>query len=87
MRVVFKPYDVCPKMDVRLVARNAAIDLVAANASGGVPSTLEGLEPSSNGIDNPASIIGSPDDVFSAMRAADAVKASTPSNQPTANNE
>jgi len=73
MKQVFLPYEVCPVADRQLVIRGHDIDLVEANRSGMVPSDVVGVEPSSNGISDPASIIGSPDDIFSAMRASDAL--------------
>lgn len=58
-----------------VVSQIGYIDLRVAYATGEVPSDLEGVEGNFNGIDDPNSIMGTPDDVFSAMRAADAAKA------------
>lgn len=80
---VFHPYETCPVRDKKLVLRGCDIDLVEANRSGCVPSDVVGVEPSSNGISDPLSIIGSPDDVFSSLRASDALKTmSHPAAQP-----
>lgn len=72
---VFRPYESCPVGDRKLVIRGCDIDLVEANRSGCVPSDVVGVEPSSNGISDPLSIIGSPDDVFSSLRASNALNA------------
>lgn len=55
------------------VEQSGYIDLRVSSASGVVPADLEGTEGSFNGIDDPASILGMPDDQFSAIRSAKAV--------------
>lgn len=59
--------------NIASVEQYGYVDLRVAYANASVPSTLEGVEGSFNGIDDPKSILGMPDDVFSAMRAAKAV--------------
>ena len=61
--------------NIAVVSQIGYIDLRVAFATGEVPADLEGVEGNFNGIDDPNSIIGSPDDVFSAMRAAEAAEA------------
>lgn len=63
----------CP--NISAVSQIGYVNLRVAMATGSVPADLTGTENVSNGIDDPRSIIGKPDDVFSAMRANDAYKA------------
>jgi hypothetical protein len=55
------------------------IDLRVAYSTGVVALDIEGVDGNFNGIEDPATILGKPDDVFSAMRAADAVSVSSSS--------
>lgn len=66
---VCKPFS----KNIAVVDQVGFIDLRVASATGEVPSDLEGVEGQFNGIEDPKSIIGRPDDVFSAMRAQVAV--------------
>lgn len=75
---VFKPYATKPVEDLYLVPPYASLDLRQAYATGSVSSTFEDVEGSYNGISDPASILGKPDDVFSAMRAAKAAASIKP---------
>lgn len=56
------------------VSQIGYVNLRVAMATGTVPADLTGTENATNGIEDPRSIIGKPDDVFSAMRANDAYK-------------
>lgn len=58
--------------DLQLVDQVGYIDLREAFLSGVVPGDVDSDSSSYNGIDDPNSIIGSPDDVFAADRAAKA---------------
>lgn len=60
-----------PSGDLQLVDQIGAIDLRAAYETGIVEGSLDGVESSSNGIEDPSSIIGRPDDVFSLSRASE----------------
>lgn len=62
----------CP--NIYAVSQIGFVNLRVAMASGSVPADLSGTENATNGIDDPRSIIGKPDDVFSAMRANKAYK-------------
>lgn len=59
---------------IKSVEQIGFIDLRVAFATGVVPCDIDGVEGNFNGVENPASILGKPDDVFSAMRAAKAVE-------------
>lgn len=61
--------------NISVVSQIGYVNLRVAMATGSVPADLSGTENASNGIDDPRSIMGKPDDVFSAMRANDAYKA------------
>lgn len=61
--------------NIAVVSQIGYIDLRVAYETGSVPADLEGVEGNFNGINEPSSIIGSPDDVFSAIRAKEAVAA------------
>lgn len=50
------------------------VDLVECMSNGQVPSTVSDTEVSYNDIDDPASILGKPADVFEAYRMQDYVK-------------
>lgn len=56
--------------DLQVVDQIGAVDLRAAYETGIVEGSLDGVESSANGIEDPASIIGRPDDVFSLSRAS-----------------
>lgn len=55
--------------NVSTVSQYGYIDMRVAYATGVVPSSLEDTSNPSNGIDEPSSIIGRPDDIFSVKRA------------------
>ena len=55
------------------VSQIGFIDLRIAYSSGVVAADLEGSLADVNGIDEPSSIVGRPDDVFSAIRSKDVV--------------
>lgn len=59
------------------VSQYGYIDLRAAMATGVVPSQLSDSNIPDNGISDPNAIIGRPDDVFSAKRAAEAYHSAT----------
>lgn len=50
------------------------IDLVECISNGAVPTTISDTEMDYNGIEDPASILGKPHDVFEAYRMQDYVK-------------
>lgn len=60
--------------NISSISQIGYVDLRIAMATGTVPADLSGTENNDNGIDDPRSIIGKPDDVFSAMRANAAYK-------------
>lgn len=60
--------------DIAPVVQIGFIDLRVAYATGVVACDIDGVEGNFNGVESPESIIGKPDDVFSAMRAAKAVE-------------
>lgn len=63
--------------DIASVVQIGFIDLRVAYATGVVPCDIDGVEGNFNGVESPESIIGRPDDVFAAMRAAKAVESVT----------
>lgn len=78
MKQVFEPV-IIPNEgfspNISAVSQIGYVNLRVAMATGSIPADLTGTENAANGIDDPRSIIGKPDDVFSAMRANDAYKA------------
>lgn len=87
----FKPYDKKPIGDLHMVEQFAAVDLRVAAATGIVPGDASITEASYNGIENPASMLGKPDDVFAAYRmqgyiqsaGAEAPAVTPPGSEPT----
>ena len=72
MKQVFEPVVIgpfCP--NIQSVSQIGAIDLREAYANSVVPGSIEETEVDYNGIDDPKSIIGRPDDIFAAKRAFD----------------
>lgn len=63
-----------PKKDLCKVSQVGFIDLTKAFASGVVPDKIADSEASYNGIDDPASILGKPSDVFEALEMESYVK-------------
>lgn len=70
----FEPYEVRPRTDLYLVPQIGWIDLRVAYASGVISGDIESVEGNYNEIDDPRSILGKPDDVFSALRASSSVE-------------
>lgn len=60
--------------DIASVVQIGFIDLRVAYATGVVACDIDGVEGNFNGIESPESILGRPEDVFAAMRAAKAVE-------------
>lgn len=60
--------------DIHDVDQFGFVDLVECIENGHVPSTVSDTEAEYNGIDDPASILGKPDDVFTAYKMQDYVK-------------
>ena len=67
---VFDP-KVKDKGDLYEVSQFGWLDIAAAYETGVVTGSLEGLEASMNNIDDPASIMGKPSDIFEAYRMKD----------------
>ncbi len=61
--------------DYREVEDYGYVDLVKCLQTGAVPSDVTGSMSSYNGIEDPTSIIGSPTDVFDAMRMSTTLSA------------
>lgn len=61
-------------VDIKEVDQFGFVDLNECMANGQVPSTVSNTEDEYNGIDDPASILGKPHDVFEAYRMQDYVK-------------
>lgn len=68
---VFSPLTEVPAGDLQLVDQIGAIDLRLAYETGIVEGSLDSVEAATNGIEDPSSIIGRPDDVFSLSRASE----------------
>ena len=68
MKQVFKPYAKKSGKDRFLVEQFGWIDLATAYANGVVVGDLDGVENNSNEIEDAASILGKPRDVFEAYR-------------------
>lgn len=60
--------------DNTAVEQYGFVDLSEVIANGAIPSLLSDTEVEYNGIDDPASILGKPHDVFEAYRMMDHVK-------------
>lgn len=81
----FPPLKNKPRHILALTSQSGAIDLRVAYETGVVSGDLENIEGNFNGIEDPGSIMGSPGDVFEALRASDALKsvgAPAPSQSP-----
>lgn len=63
-----------PSKDVSPVSQTGFIDLKNAFANNSIPSQVVGAESDYNGIDEPASILGRPSDVFEAMEMESHIK-------------
>ena len=63
-----------PARDVVSVSQTGFIDLKNAFANNSIPSQIVGADTDYNGIDDPASILGRPTDVFEAMEMESYVK-------------
>ena len=63
-----------PVCDIERVSPEGALDLCKAYSLGSIPSNLDSVESDYNGIEDPASIIGKPDDVFSGIQAGKVVE-------------
>lgn len=61
--------------DYREVEDFGYVDLIKCLQTGAVPADVTGSMSSYNGIDDPSSIIGSPTDVFEAMRMSTTLSA------------
>ncbi len=61
--------------DYREVEDFGYVDLIKCLQTGAVPSDVTGSMSSYNGIDDPTSIIGTPTDVFDAMRMSSTLSA------------
>lgn len=70
MKLELLPFD----KDLQIVEQVGYVDLRRAYEDSCVPSDLGVDESTYNGIDEPSSIIGKPDDVFAAHRAAESYK-------------
>lgn len=86
----FVPESKPDKSVLCLVSQFGWLDIREAFITGSVVGDFNAAELSSNGIDDPASIVGKPDDVFSAMRmksafekAGSSKSSQSPSAEPT----
>ena len=61
-------------VDIKEVDQFGFVDLNECMANGQVPSSVSNTEDEYNGIDDPASIMGKPHDVFEAYKMQDYVK-------------
>lgn len=61
--------------DYREVEDFGYVDLIKCLQTGAVPADVTGSMSSYNGIDDPSSIIGTPTDVFEAMRMSTTLSA------------
>ena len=61
-------------VDIKEVDQFGFVDLNECMANGQVPSSVSNTEDEYNGIDDPASILGKPHDVFEAYKMQDYVK-------------
>lgn len=64
-----------PMCDICAVEPFGYINLVEAVENGTVPSTINNVEAEYNGIEDPATIIGKPGDIFEMYRMSDYIKA------------
>lgn len=75
-----------PVVDITPVDQYGYVDMKSALANSVVPSVMPGAEVDYNGIDDPASIIGKPSDIFEAIDMQKAAEASA-ANSADASNE
>lgn len=68
-----------PLVDMKPVDSFGFLDLASAYVNKTVPSDTVTQDADYNGIDDPASILGKPRDVFDALRLQDRIKASAKS--------
>lgn len=66
-----------PVRDLTPVDQYGFIDMKSALANSVVPSVMPGAEVDYNGIDDPASILGKPSDIFEAIEMQRAVEAAS----------
>lgn len=60
--------------DLKEVDKYGYVDLILCLRTGSVPSDVSASVSNYNGIEDPQSIIGSPSDIFEAMRMHDEIK-------------
>lgn len=60
--------------DLKEVDKFGFVDLILSLRTGSVPSDVSASVANYNGIEDPKSIIGSPSDIFDAMRLHDEIK-------------
>lgn len=60
--------------DIKEVDKYGFVDLTLCLRTGSVPSDVSASVSNYNGIEDPQSIIGSPSDIFEAMRMHDEIK-------------
>lgn len=80
MRYSFKPVVFIKdeyNPNLHTVAQYGFVDLRVASSTGVVPANLEDTMQFPNGIEDPNSIIGRPDDVFATKRAMDVYKSTS----------
>lgn len=65
-------FDKCK--DLKEVDTYGFVDLILSLRTGSVPSDVNASVSNYNGIDDPQSILGTPSDVFDAMRMHDVIK-------------
>lgn len=70
----FKKTSVKDKRDLYQVSQFGYLDIAEAYRTGAVNGSLEGYDASINGIEDPASIMGKPSDIFEAYRMHDAIQ-------------
>lgn len=77
MIITYKTPEVKPRCDRYEVSQFGYIDLRVASRDGVVNGDLDGQDLKLNGIDEPESILGRPDDIFKAYRMKDYVSAAS----------
>lgn len=65
--MVYSKFAFNPVKDKTPVSVNGYVDMKSAMVNFAIPSQIPGTDDDYNGIDNPASILGKPRDVFEAM--------------------
>lgn len=76
MIIVDIPFN--PKRDKTFVSQTGFIDLKSAMVNNAIPSEVAETEENYNGIEDPASILGKPTDVFEAMDMQAHINSFTP---------